>query len=147
MHARRAIVNAAATVLAGLVTTGPRVHPGRADAVNPDEMPCLLVYARQEQSESLTTGSANRKLGRMLTLSIEALVSDTSGTDAALDVIAVEVETALAGDPTLGGACKDLVLVASNIAVSPDGETRVRRIRLDFSVLYHTVASAPQTAT
>lgn len=144
-HARRSIVLAATTALTGLATTGARVHASRAWPVEAANTPCLLVYARTERSAPMTMKGAARRLARELTLAVEGVVAETTDSDATLDLIASEVETALAADPTMGGACMDLVLTSTEIDARADGEFRAGRVRLEFSVTYHTAANAPDT--
>lgn len=142
-HARRAIVLAAVQALTGLATTGSRVHPSRTWPVAAENTPCLLVYARTERSAPMTMKGAARRLARELTLAVEGVVAETDDSDATLDQVALEVETALAADPTLGGACMDLLLTSTDIEARADGEFRAGRIRLEFAVTYHTAANAP----
>ena len=142
LHARRQIVIAVTQALTGLATTGANVHAGRAWPVETAATPCLLVYARREQSGSDTMGPS-RKLRRELTLSVEGLVAESVDSDATLDAIAFEVETALAADPKLGGLCLDLEISATDIAANAEADTRQGRIRLDFTVFYRTAATAP----
>lgn len=145
-HARRAIVLAAVTALTGLATTGSRVHASRAWPVAAGNTPCLLIYARNERSAPLTMKGAARRLGRELVLAVEGVVAETTDSDATLDQIALEIETALAADPSLGGACLDSVLASTDIAANIDGEFRAGRVRLEFAVTYHTAANAPGAA-
>ena len=147
MHARRAIVNAAAAALANLPSTGARVYPGRAWPMAADGPPYLLVYARREQSQPLIMTASTRKLGRALTLIVDGIETGGTDDDAALDAIAAEVEAALAEDPSLGGAARDLWLTQTTLDVSPqDSERRIARVQLEFSVTYQTTAAAPETA-
>jgi hypothetical protein len=143
LHVRRQLVNAVVQVLANLATTGPRVHADRTWPVESGATPCLLVYARNERSGSDTMGGPSRRLRRELTLSVEGLVAETGDSDATLDAIAFEVETALAADPKLGGLCLDLQITSTDIAANAEGETRQGRIRLDFTIIYRTAANAP----
>lgn len=148
LHARRLIVLAAKARLTGLATTGSSVFEGLAGPKAAAATPYLLVYARPEQSGPLTMKGAARKLQRELTLAIEGVTAE-SGTDAGdalLDVIAAEVETALAGEPTLGGACSDLYLSRTDPNARAEGEHRTGRIRLEFIVTYFTAANAPHQA-
>lgn len=147
MHARRAIVTAAAAALANLPTTGSRVYPGRSRPVTSEAAPHLLVYARQEQSGSDTMGGSSRKLMRQLVLSIEGIDTGATDDDAVVDSIAEEVEGALAADPTLGGTAKDFVITRTDITASTEDQERpVRTIVLQFSVFYRTAANDPTTA-
>ena len=65
-------------------------------AANP---PGLCVYARSEEVE-ITTITRPRTQIRTLMLSVEGFAVATSGLDNTLDAIALEVEEALATDPS-----------------------------------------------
>ena len=148
LHARQSIILAAKAALTGLPTTEDRVHEGRADPQAADATPFLLVYARPEASAPATMKGPERKLQRELVLAVEGVTAeagDDSG-DALLNTIALEVETALAGNPTLGGACRDLYLARTDPNARAEGEHRTGRIRLEFTVLYFTAANAPHAS-
>lgn len=147
MHARRAIMNAAATALNPLSITGSRVHPGRTRPIAANGEPYLLVYARQEQAAGATMKGAGRKLLRRLNLVVEGVDTGATDTDELLDQIAEQVEAALAADSTLGGTCKDLELAQTEIVpTTDDAERRIVVIRLTFAVVYMTVDTDPATA-
>lgn len=148
MHARRKIVLAATQALQGLVTAGlvTSVKAGRAAPMPVAQAPYLLVYGRAEASQPLTMGGPRRKLERSLTLAIEIVTASADDSDELADALSAEVELPLAGDPTLGGAAKDLWLSNTLLDARAEGETRTGRARLEFTVLYHAVASDPTTA-
>ena len=146
MHARRAIVNAAAAACDLLATTGARVYPGRSWPLTAESAPYLLIYARQEQSASATMRGSARKLMRTCTLFVEGIETGVVDTDEVLDTIAEEVETAIAADHTLGGTCKELLLTQTDINVTEDDSARrIGVVRLTFTVTYLTEANAPAT--
>lgn len=147
MHARRRIVLAAVAALTGLPSTGARVHAGRAAPAPVASTPYLLVYARQEQSASATMRGPGRKLQRELTLAVEAVTASADDDDALADTIALEVEAALAANPTLGGVCGDLYLASTALDARHEGESRTGRVRLEFTVTYFTAADRPDVAT
>lgn len=146
MHARRAIVNAAAAALAYRPTTGDRVYPGRSWPVSGESPPYLLVYARQERIDSATMTSNARKTMRLLDLIVEGVDTAQTDTDERLDTIAEEVELALLADRTLGGTCKDMTLAQTDLTVTADdNERRIAAIRLRFVAMYLTAANDPTT--
>ena len=149
LHARRAIVRAAKAALVGLPAVGDRVYEGLAEPKPATSTPYLAVYARPENSAPIAgKGSTARTLQRQLTLEILGVTAEagTAAGDALLDQIALEVETALAGDPTLGGTCRDLYLARTDPTARVEGEHRAGRIRLEFTVTYFTAANAPAAA-
>lgn len=148
LHARRLIVRAAVLRLAGVTTATGGVHEGRAAPKASSAAPYLLVYARPEDSEPLSGTGAGRKLRRELTLAIEAVTAEAGpeAGDALLDQLALEIERVLAAEPTLGGACRDLYLARTDPDGRAEGESRIGRTRLEFRVLYQTLAAAPDQA-
>jgi len=147
MHARRSIILAATGALQPLITGGTvtAVRAGRAAPMPVAQAPYLLVYGRRERSSPSTIGPG-RKLLRELTLAIEAVTASADDSDGLVDALASAVEATLAGDPTLGGAAKDLYLSATDLDARAEGEDRIGRARLEFTVTYLTVASAPDQA-
>jgi len=147
-HARRLIITAAIAALQPLIAAGTviAIKAGRAAPMPVAQVPYLLVYGRRERSAAATMGGANRKLQRELTLAIEAVTASADDNDELVDTIAAAVEAALAGDPTLDKNAKDLVLSATDLDARAEGETRTGRARLEFTVTYFTVASAPDQA-
>jgi hypothetical protein len=150
IHARRRIVLAVKSRLEGLVADGlvTAVLAGRADPVSSADRPVLLVYARQEQAAPMSAGRGGptRRIERQLLLSVEGVTSVATDDDAAADALALAVEAALANDETLGGVARDLVLSSTAIEVQTEGETRTSRVRLEFTVTYHTAAGDPGTS-
>lgn len=150
LHARRAIVRAAVQRLAGLPSVVGGVHEGRYGPKSASSAPFLLVYARPESSAPITTRGSGRALQRELTLAIDAVVAESGveAGDALFDALALEIETALAADPTLGGACRDLWLARTNpdAVTTGAGEHRAGAVRLEFTVTYFTPAAAPHQA-
>lgn len=145
VHARRKIVLAAVQALTGLPTTGTNVKPGRAAPLPVAQAPYLLVYARAERSAPVTAKGPGRKLQHELTLAVEG-ITVSADDDELADALALEVEQALAADPTLGGACRDLFLGSTNLDARAEGETRTGHIRLEFSVTYFTAAARPDVS-
>lgn len=145
MHARRQIVTAAVQQLGALASIAPeKIKPGRAAPMPVASAPYLLVYGRREQS-ALATMGRSPSLQRLLTLRVEVVTAGDDN-DELVDQIAAEVEAALMGNDTLGGACKSLYLSATDLDARAEGETRIGRAWLDFTVMYFTVAPSPEAA-
>jgi hypothetical protein len=145
-HARRLIVLAAVQALGTLPTIpAAKVKPGRAAPMPVAQAPYLLVYGRRERAGPVSGSGATRKLQRELTLRVEAVTTGDDD-DALVDQVAAEVEAALMADNTLGRVCKDLYLSATDLDARAEGETRLGRAWLDFTVIYFTAANAPETA-
>jgi hypothetical protein len=147
MHARRRIVLAVKTVLQDLVDAAvvTSVSAGRAAPQPVANTPFLLVYARTEQSRSITMDD-DRRLQRGLTLVIEGVFASPEDSDDRGDDLALAVEVALAADDVLGGLIKDIELARTELDARADGETRTGRVRLEFAVEYHTTAGRPDAS-
>lgn len=144
-HARQQIRERVATVVTGLTTTAGRVYQSRIYNLEKTDLPCLLVYSRNEDSERDTHTSTNG-LARNLSIVIEGYQKGASNLDDSLDTIAEEVETALGADPTLNALVKDQSIQASEIEYTGEGETPIGLVRMTFEVNYRTTTTAPGTS-
>ncbi len=145
-HVRAQIIAAAVELLKTCPTPAGRVKAGRAAPMPVAQAPYLLVYGRPEQSDRLTGAGMTRTLMRQLTLAVDIVTASADDSDDQVNAIAAEVEAALAAQPTLGKLCKDLWLAATTPDARAEGETRIGRARLEFTVQYVTVATAPDQA-
>jgi hypothetical protein len=82
---------------------------------------------------------------RELQIDIEARVKSTSHLDDALDTIAVEVESAIAGDTTLNGLVKFIELQGTDIEFDDDLEQPIGLISMRWLCLYYVDSSDPET--
>lgn len=146
-HVRQQIRERIATNVTGLTTTGARVYQSRVYNLEAANLPGLLVYSNNETSERDTMGIlANQDLDRTLELVIEGYASTASNLDDVLDLIAEEVETAVAADPTCNGLSKDLFLSETTISLTGEGDSPAGVLSLTFEVSYRTTTTAPGTA-
>lgn len=147
-HARRAIARAVVQRLAGVAAATGGVFEGRAAPKAAAAAPYLLVYLRPESSAPLSGTGPGRRLERQLTLRVDAITSEAAADagDALFDRLALEIETILAADNTLGGACRDLWLSHTDPDARAEGETRAGCIRFEFTVSYQTRADRPDQA-
>ena len=146
-HVRQQIRERIATNVTGLTPTGARVYQSRVYNLEAANLPGLLVYSNNETSERDTMGIlANQDLDRTLELVIEGYASTASNLDDVLDLIAEEVETAVAADPTCNGLSKDLYLSETTISLTGEGDSPAGVLALTFEVSYRTTTTAPGTA-
>lgn len=110
-----------------------------------DNLPGLLVYTTTEESEPDVIGST-RNMDRAMNLVIEGFAKTATNIDDKLDTIADEVETAMAGSPTINSLAKNSWLASTEIALMGEGETPVGVITMIYSVIYRTQDSSPDTA-
>lgn len=145
MHSRQQIRAAVATAITGLTTTGSRVFISRVHALALNELPCLLVFTRNETSSRAARMGQSGRIERVLSVSVEAYVKLLSGYDNTLDDIAVQVEEALMAAPSLKALVKDIVLSETEIQFSDDGEKPVAVMTLTFVATYHTLEDDVET--
>lgn len=156
-HVRKQIRGAVAAALANLPTIGDRVFPGRAYDLGEDEMPGVIITtatrdAGERSGVDLDGGSIGGPvtLARMVPVSVIGFDKGEDVEDR-LDDIAVEVEQAIAAaqdnqQSALMVLVKDVRLVATQIGISAQGDTRVGQIRLSYEIDYLTVRDAPAIA-
>ena len=142
-HVRKQIRDAVKTALTNLVTTETRVFTNRVRAMKKNDLPGLIIYTVEEDSEP---GAVGGQLNRTLDLAVEAYVKTSEIIDDDLDIIAAEVETAIAGDPTLGGLALDTLISSTEYFLEGEGEKKTGIGRMTFQVGYRTAETDPTTA-
>ena len=146
-HVRQQIRERVATNVTGLTITGSRVYQSRVYNLEAANLPGLLIYSNDETSERSSIGLlADQDLERTLDLVIEGYASTASNLEDVLDLIAEEVETAVAADPTCNGLSKDLFLSGTSISLTGEGDSPAGVLALTFQVSYRTTTTAPGTA-
>ena len=144
-HLRMQIRNQAKTTLTGLDTTSSNVFDTRIYPLENSELPALLIYTKEEESEPIDIGS-NRTMNRNLNLIVEAYVKSNSAFEDTLDTICKEVEQAIAADTTLSGKCKDIYLSSTDIDFNAEGETPLAFAVLTFTTNYFATEQNPDVA-
>jgi hypothetical protein len=145
-HLRKQIREAIATKVTGLTTTGARVFQSRVYPLEETDYPALRIYTPSEQS-ARTTVHAPALMQRTLTLRVEGVCRAVADVDDTLDLIAKEVETALAMPcSALAGIASYLTLVATDTQIDPEGHQPTGSIALTYEVLYHSFENTPDVA-
>ncbi len=141
-HMRKTIRDAVVTLLTGLTTTGTRVYPSRLYPYDPANSggAGLMVYTVSESSFL-----EGRTLTRELDLVIEVVAQVNDTLDDTLDTIAVEVETAMGANPSLGLTGPiDSFLKSTQLALRKDGEKETGGLVMTYGVMYRTTQSNPE---
>lgn len=125
--------NAVVAAVTGLTTTSARVYQARADALNDDELPGLIVLDPEEAIEDV---SPEHTPERQLTITIAA---HAKGLGAALtdqlDTMSGEVEAAIEADATIVSlGCA--LLRSTEKEFSDQGEQTLGRITLTYLAYY-----------
>ena len=134
-HLRKQIRDNVVTALTGLSTTGSRVYARRVYPMAAANLPGLCVYAKSEEVET-TTIKRPRTQVRTLTLSVEGFAVATSGLDNTLDAISLEVEEALAADPSCSSLAEDTRVETIEAEYVDEG------VLLSLALQYGTPATA-----
>ena len=144
-HLRQQIRERIALDVTGLVTTGANVFQSRVYPIEDSKLPCLLVYSNSEESEILNQGSP-RLLLRTLSITIQGVASEASGIDDKLDLIAKEIEIAMAADVDINGLAQDSFMTSSEIDFTSDGAKTIGTLRVNYQIEYRTLDNAPDSA-
>lgn len=144
-HVRQQIRDQLVTTLTGLTTTGSNVFRSRIFPLEQTKLPALCIFTKSEAVEFDTIGLP-RSINRILDVAVEAYVIGTANYDNSLDTIAVEVEEAIAADPTLSSLAKDAQVTAFEADFAGDGEQPVAVGRFTITVEYRTAENDVETA-
>jgi len=137
-HKRESIRNAVVSALSGLSTTGSKVYASRVYPLEGGNLPGLLIYTIEEESE-IRSISGSVSLLRRLSLVVEGNVKDTGGTiDNKLDDIAEEVEAAINADITLDDNVQLVHLASTEIEFNADTDKPVGTIKMLYIIEYIT---------
>lgn len=147
-HARTQCRDAAVGLLDNLTTTVTNCFAGRPESrpLQEGELPGLLVYTNEEESEFTAGQRGSRRRERNCQLLVHGFAQDASDLDKKLDTIAKEVEAALEADPTLGGKAKDVYLTGTVKSSAGEAKTPTGEIVLTFTCEYHTREGVPDAA-
>ncbi len=135
---RTQIRNAVATLLTGLATTGSRVFASRVHPLTANDLPALLVYARDEQVEYITSTTPREQV-RVMSLEVRGVLSAVTGADDTADLIAQEVESAMASDSSLGGLVARMDITSIEIVTDQAAESTVANVVMSYDLTYNTV--------
>lgn len=142
-HVRKRIRNAVALIVTGLPSTADRVHTSRMTVVQPDELPCLIVYSSHEQT---SPGSLDGLQSRTLQLIVDAYARACLDLEDELDGICAEVESAVVQDGPLSGLVKWIRLSETSIQLGGEGDSAMGMARMRFTVNYYTEEGLPEEA-
>lgn len=134
MHRRETIMQAIATALTGLATTGSNVSRARPYAVS--SLPALTI---EQADDAVDDGWQLDSTGRVLQVDIIAHAQTVATLETVLNQISTEVFAALRAAPTLGLAyCYDTRLTDERGPDIEGAETQqpVGRLTMTWQVIY-----------
>lgn len=140
-HARRQIRDEVVARVTGLTTTGARVYRSRSRSLSGAKLPAIKVWTRDEEIEEASGYDYQR---RKLRLEVVAL-SKLADPDDELDQVCVEVEEALAADPTFGGLVTAAYLVSTEFEFDHELEKPVGMATMVWEIVYSVDSDTPET--
>lgn len=143
VHARDQIRDAVLAAVTGLTTTKKNAFASRVHPMNDNELPCVLVFTRNEASQPITQRPP-RRIERQLTVMVEGYVKLATGYDDKLDKIAVEVETAIYNNTSLQSVVRDIFLTGTEIKLIGEAEKPVAAVSMSFLAKYYTLENDSQ---
>ena len=146
-HRREQILDALATALTGLTTTGANVFRGRAYPLDDASLPAILIY--QGQDEPVPDDSPDAVLQYIdstLTVSVEPVaMSNVVQVDQVLNQIDKESWIALMASTNLGLAYVLAIWpsVALEPRITPDGDRPLGYLRRNWIIKYRSSRADP----
>jgi hypothetical protein len=144
-HVRQQIREQVATTVTGLTTTGSNVFQSRVYPLQDANLPALLVYSINEDSNADVMGST-LVAQRDLNIVIEGYVKATTDFDDTVDTICAQVEAAMGADRTLNNLAKFSQLVSTEINYNGEGESPVGVVTLTYAVQYRTAVNDAESS-
>lgn len=140
MHERAALRTAIIAQLSGETGAGARVTSARAAPQPGDPLPAISVYTSEETIDEASKKSVPRELKRNPLVQIEGWVSVAAGgdLDAAMDALALEIETAMDSDQFCDGYASESVLHETKFARALDGARPFGCVTLTYEASYRT---------
>lgn len=122
-----------------------RIFGSRVRSIKEKELPCILVYTKQESAE--VSIEAPREFKRDLTVTLELIVQGDTETDVddALDDLAEQVEYAIFREETFGGVVSDVLLGETEIEILSEGERPVGGAKISLTMPYYQQMPGDQT--
>lgn len=136
VHPRTTIRNALVMRLTGLPTTGNHVFSDPVYDIEVGSLPALVVATLGEEIVTRGGGASHRLQERRMTVQIQGLVRGPAPSDV-LDAIAMDVESAINADVSLGGLALDSELTGIGIE-HEESDQPIARITLHYEVSYAT---------
>jgi hypothetical protein len=135
-HCRKQIRDALVAGSASLSTV-LTVHAGRVVALDPADLPALLVFTNEETVEKVNRDGDQT---RILVVTVEAHVQGTGVVDT-LDAIAAEAEPLIFAN--LPAWVKDADLISTSTELTGEAVQPAGIVRLEYTVKYHVNRAAP----
>lgn len=141
-HERREIRDAVVAALTGKTVAESRIYKSRRAPIPTAKLPALCVYTDSETVDPATVSTAPRELKRILTLVVEGWISadgaNADQLDDLFDALALEIETAIDLDDSLGGTVFWCAPAATEFGVTVEGSRPMGCVHIEFTAVYHS---------
>jgi hypothetical protein len=140
VHERKQIRDAVVAALSGHTSAAARVYPSRIRSLANEELPAICVYTDAEQTDEPSANTAPRELKRSMQVAIEAWVSVVANgpVDDAFDAIALEIETAMDADDSLGGTVFWAWPSSTEFGIDNKGARPMGCVKIEYTCVYHS---------
>jgi hypothetical protein len=135
----KSIIVAAATAASARVYTG-RVYPLTADG----PWPQVTISSQGEQISTATMAAIGQRLyERTYRVNVIVHAKDPTDIEAVLDAEGVQIEVAIAANPTLGGKAKYVTLAGTQTELSEDAEQPAGSLTMAYDVEIYSRENTP----
>ena len=146
-HVSQQVIDAFATTVTGLATTGARVFKGRIHNLAATDLPALRIYDDSEEVVNEVITSLPYMQHRIISLTVEALVKENTALDTTLNTIRKEIEVAVSNNSTLSGVCKlHCFLKSADKQRDDSGDVPVGKLIMSWQAIVLTMNNAPDVA-
>jgi len=109
------------------------------------DFPCVLLSVMSETADPGSFGNGIT-YDRSASVDVHVCVLNNTAFDTAANQIQLEVEKAIAADPTVGGIATSIRYTGRSKSMNGDGETPFVSVTLSYQVTYRTDSTAPDVA-
>ena len=146
-HIVQQVIDAFATTVTGLTTTGANVFKDRVHNLAASQLPAIRIFDDREEIANETIIDLPYMQNRTIILTVEAVVKENTTLDATLNKIRKEIEVAIAGNSKLGGICKlHCSLQRAEKQRDGDSEVQTGKLVMSWRAVVLTMNNAPDVA-
>lgn len=146
-HVVQQAIDAFATAVTGLTTTGVNVFKDRVYNLASTDLPALRIFDDDEDVQNEDITSLPYMQRRIISLTVEAVVQENNTLDVKLNTIRKEVELAISANSTLGGLCKlHCSLKRASKQRDDNSEVQAGKLVMTWQATVLTMNNAPDVA-
>lgn len=142
MHYRQVIREAFQAALNSVTLAGNSVYLNRCYPIQKTDVPAIIIYTSNEDAEIATIGTPGTSM-RELILTIEIYVKTQNNPDNQIDIIAEQIEIAIADNTNLNSLAKCIDYQGIEIEENGDGDKKFYIGTMSYSVIYRVLKNDP----